>query len=201
MKINESLNLVIPVVSDDKGPVIRAYHSPISKEVFEANYRILAAAKSAMTGKGLHYVMDAGPRIAALTLRDEAYKDAAERGDVDDTEKPSTNATRAFFLELKRLTVILSPTSSGFDALPVDSAISQGIIDADDWSEAESAIVFFTCHYALASKKNKPGIANATASVLQGLMTSSSVTEFADSLRNSTPAATSPAPVASSLPS
>lgn len=194
MKINESLNLVIPVTGD-----VKAYHCPISTEVFEANYRLLSAAKSAMTSKGVHYVMDTGPRIAALLIKDEAIKDAEERGDVNAKGQPSDVSYTALLMELRRLTTILAPTSKGYEYLPVDNAIDQGFMDAEDWKEAESALCFFTCHYAMAKRADRSSIANATASVLGGLMTSLSLSEYAGSLLTLTKAETTPA--ISSVPS
>lgn len=180
MKLNESLNLVVNI--GDK----QAHHAPISREVFEANYRILAATKSALSSKGVYYQMDSGPRIASLTLKDEALKDAEERGDVDDKGIPQ-DGSKALRAEIKRLTTILCPTSSGYETLPVDAAISGGYIDQDDWREAESSIVFFTCLLSLASKANREKVANATASLLGGSITSCSPSEYSSSLPASTP--------------
>ncbi len=179
MQINEAVNLVVPV--GDK----QAFHVPVTREVFEANYRILAATKAALSSKGIYYQMDAGPKIAALTLRDEARKDAEERGDTDDNGVGRDVMAKAILSEIKRLTTILCPSAAGFDMLPVDAAIQGGHIDADDWREAESAIVFFTCLYALSAKAMKTKTAEAVASILQGLTTSSSLSEFCDSLRTS----------------
>lgn len=178
MQINESLNLVFPIRSDDKGPIIYAYHSPISRDVFEANYRILSATKSALSSKGAHFLMDAGPRIAALTLRDEGRKDAADRGEFDPQGKPLDGGAEALSVELKRLTTVLLPSASGWENVPVDAALSRGSIDPEEWKEAESALVFFTCHYALASRANRTVVAQATASLLGGSSTSSSITEW-----------------------
>ncbi|MDE1854691.1 MAG: hypothetical protein KGI38_13345, partial [Thaumarchaeota archaeon] len=99
MKLNEAINLVVPVGER------QAYHTPISREVFEANYRILAATKAALSGKGVMYQMDAGPRIAALAMRDEGKRDAEDRGSVDDAGHPRDEMTPALLAEIKRLTV------------------------------------------------------------------------------------------------
>ncbi len=187
MKINESLNLVVPVRSDDKGTIIHAYHSPISREVFEANYRVLAATKSSLTAKGVHFLMDTGPRIASLTLRDEGKKDAADRGELDARGNPLDGGASALEAEIKRLTTILAPSPTGWKNLPVDIAIAQGVIDAEEWDEAASGIAFFTCHFAMAPRANRKRIADATASVLQGSITSSSLSEFVASLPRLTP--------------
>jgi hypothetical protein len=212
MKIDEKRHLVLPVVTDrvttkqdgkdvtEEVVRIYAYHSPISREVFEANYRILAATKSALAAKGSHYLMSSGPRIAALTLKDEGRKDAVDRGLFDEDGNPQDEGTPALFAEIKRLTTILCPGPNGWDLLPVDTAISAGKIDSEDWEEVASSIVFFCCHYAMARKADRETVARGTASLLGSSITSSNPTEFVASLPTSTQAApTKPAP--SSIPS
>ena len=201
MKINENLNLVVPVVSDDKGIIVRGYHTPISREVFEANYRILAATKASLSSKGTHFLMGSGPRIASLTLRDEGRQDAESRGDFDAKGNPTDGGAEALLLEIKRLTTIMAPASHGWEFLPIDTAINQGVIDEDDWREAESAIVFFTAHSALAKKADRAGIMRATTSLLKASTTSLPPMEFANSLLTSTTNDASEGKVASSVPS
>lgn len=191
MKLNEDLRLVLPVGD------LQAYHTPISREVFEANYRILAATKAALGSKGTFYQIDAGPRIAALTLRDEGRRDAEERGMVDERGNPRDEMTGAFLAEIKRLTVILCPGPQGYDLQPVDSAIASGALDTDDWREAESAIVFFTCLCCLTPRASRAQIAQATAGLLKAATTSLPPMEYATSLRAST--ATAPSRVAASV--
>jgi hypothetical protein len=212
MKIDEKRNLVLPVVTDrlttkqdgqdvtEEVVRVYAYHTPISREIFEANYRVLAATKSALATKGSHYLMSSGPRIAALTLKDEGRKDAASRGLFDEHGNMLDDDTAALFAELKRLTTMLCPGPSGWDLLPVDTAISAGKIDSEDWEEAASSIIFFCCHYAMARKADRETVARGTASLLGSSITSSNPMEFAASLPTSTQAVpTKPAP--SSIPS
>ncbi|HGL4258435.1 TPA: hypothetical protein ACKE3D_002115 [Burkholderia dolosa] len=200
MKIDEQRRLVVPVVTDTitkkvKGKdvtenVVRvhAYHVPISREVFEANFRVLAATKAALASKGSHYLMGAGPRVSALTLKDEGLKDAAGRGSFDDEGKVIDEETPALLAEIKRLTTVLCAGPNGWDMLPVDVAIQQGKIDEEDWEEATSSLVFFTCNYSLAKKADRAKAAEAMASFLGGSTTSSPPMEFLASLPSSTPA-------------
>lgn len=194
MVINDNLNIVIPVRSDDKGPTVYAYHTPISREVFAQNYRIIAATKSALESKGIHYLMGSGPRIASLALRDAGKEDAEGR------DGPSDGGVSSLLMEMARLTTILAPGPSGWAQIPIDAAIAQNTIDADDWQEAESALVFFTSFYALSRKTDQAGVAKATASALKGSITSLPAMEFIASLPTSTTAATSVPKVVSSLP-
>jgi len=200
MRVNEQRNLVFPVVTeqvtkkvdgkDVTEEIVRvyAYHTPISREVYELNFRVLAATRSALSSRGMHYLTSTGPRIAALTLKDEGRKDAAARGSFDKDGHVVDSETNAFIDELKRLTVMLCPGQQGWDQLPVETAISSGKIDAEDWQEALAGIVFFTCHYAMARKADRETAANGTALVLNASITSSTPTEFAASLPSLTPA-------------
>lgn len=200
MRIDEKRNLVIPIVTDTvtkkvKGRdvaenVVRVYgyHSPISREVFEANFRVLAATKAALSSKGSHYLMGAGPRVAALTLKDEGQKDAASRGSFDGDGNVVDAETPAFLEELKRLTTVLCAGAHGWEHLPVDVAIQQEKFDSEDWEEALASLVFFTSQYSMAKKADRAKAMEAMAGFLGGLTTSSTPTEFAASLQKSTPA-------------
>jgi hypothetical protein len=194
MQITDSLNLALPF-----GDGLTAYHVPISRNVYEMHYGIINATKAALSRKGIHYQMGSGPRIANLVLKDEGMKDAAERESLDPQGKPIDERAPALLAEIKRLTTVLVPGASGYENMPVDAAISQGKIDAEDWSELEAALVFFTCHVMPARKVNRVSIATATASVLGGLTTSSAPMELAASLPTLTKAESTPKPV-SSLP-
>lgn len=218
MQLDENLNVVVPVVTErvtrkekdadgkekevtEEVVKVYAFHTPISKAVFDANFRILAATKSALESKGTQYLMSAGPRIAALTLRDEGLRDAESRGNVDDNGRPKANEVEALFAEFRRLTMVLCSSPRGWDMVPVDQAIAGGVIDFEDWEEAEAALVFFTCHYSMAKKASRARIAQATVSLLRASTTPLSLSEYLDSLPRSTPAAISGAKAESSVPS
>lgn len=199
MKIDDKLNLVLPLRENDDGVESYVYHTPISKEVFERNYKALAAVKAELAGKNIQYQMATGPQIAALTLRDEYRANAIAQGRVDDEGNPDESELKAFFAELARLTMVLVPTPSGWEKMPVDAAIRAGHVDEDEWSEVESAIVFFTSHYWLTKKVNRRKMADASASLLSGFVTSLPVSECHDFLPKLTNTETLPA-AASSVP-
>ncbi len=201
IQINEAMNLVVPVVTDENGVRVWGYHTPISRSVFEANYRVLAATKASLMSKGSVYMMDSGPRIAALTLLDEGAREAESRGRFDAKGNVIDEATPALLAEIRRLTMVLVPGPAGWDLLPIEGAVSAGKIDDEDQAEVESAIVFFTCICALASKAERKKHAGSTASLLKGSITSLSPTEFSASLPTSTPGAPSAQKAVSSVPS
>ena len=171
-------------------PTVWAYHTPIDARIFEANYRVIAAAQLEIADKGI-----VGQRIATYALRDAARQDALDHG--QDPALPSP-----LLADIKRLTLVLAPGPTGYDLLPIDAALARGVIDQDDWTEAESALVFFTCAYTMVPRMARERVANAYASVMRGSITSLPPMEYAASLPTSTSAETSaPPPEPSSVPS
>jgi hypothetical protein len=197
MQINDALNLVVPLRRDDNGePTIYAYHTPVSKEVLDANYWVLAQTKAAIFAKGATFAADVGPCIAALKLRDEGKKYAAENGMDGDS------GVGALLSDLHRLTMVLAPGANGWENMPVDIAVQRGLIDQEDWSEAESGLAFFTASWSMAKKADRKRMAEGLAGVLGASITSSTLMDFAASLSGSTPnAATAHPKAVSSHPS
>jgi hypothetical protein len=175
VQIDEKFRLVLPVrVADDGTPLLRLYHTPISREIFEANYRIIGATFSALMQPSARI---GAPRIAALRLRDEGAADAREHGTV-----PADGGAVALLGEIKRLSCVLAPQGAQWTMVPVDAAIAQGIIDDEEWGEAESALVFFTCLYTMVTKKERGKMIGAVVSAIGGEITSLQPMEFAASL-------------------
>ena len=187
MQINSALNFVLPIKNDENGEtLVWAYHTPISTEIFQANYRIIAETNARIWGKGLKYAATGGARIAALTLKDVSKADAEEYG-LEEELAP------ALLADIKRLTIILAPAEggTGFVPIPVDLAIQRKIVEQEDWDEVESSIVFFTVGYAMAKRAGRAEFCELISSRIGGSITSSSPMEFVASLQTSTPAATS----------
>jgi len=182
MKIDEKYRLVIPIGRDTDGSaVLNVYSTPISKEVFEANYRILSATHVAMMNSGIARAAMVAPRTARLRLMDEGRREAAEQGETGDS------GGSALLAEIKRLTLILVHNASGWDMLPVDAAIAQGHLDAEDWQEVESSLVFFMCSFYMAPRRDRKVIAEVMAEILRGSITSSEPMEYVASSQKSTP--------------
>jgi hypothetical protein len=177
--INDALNLVLPIRYDDKGePTIYAYHSPISTEVFTANYRILVAANAAIWQRGSNYAA-ACASTANLALLDAATADAQDRG--IESQGP------AFLAHIKRLTYVLAPGANGYEQLPVDIAIARNVIDAADYNEVESSIVFFFLGYALLPRAARKVRCGLIASALNGQISLLPALEWIRSWQQSTP--------------
>lgn len=203
MQINAALNLVFPVRitdPDEKGnttTLVWAYHTPISPEIFETYYRIIAAARNELfQGPNLEArwrrAAEDAPVIGRNVLLDAATRDA-ERYD-------GANLGPTFLAELDRLTTILAPGEQGFQTTPFSTALERNMISSAEAKEVQSVLVFFTCGYVMTKASSKEWAANLSARLLMGSITSSSATEFLASLAISTPAENSTAEQ-SSVPS
>jgi hypothetical protein len=183
VQIDSKLNLVFPIrtqeVEGKNVPILWAHHTPISTEVFQANYRIIAATKAAIFKRGAGYAADVGPRIASLALRDAGLADAAEMG-IEDT-------VPALLADIRRLTHVLAPGKDGFEMLPIDVAIARKVIDAEEWDECESQVCFFCVSLSMALRSNREAVAKACALVLGGSISSLPPLESVNSLGLSTP--------------
>lgn len=177
MKINRALNLVVPVQRKD---VTIYFHStPISRAVFEGNFRLIAGAHAEIFGSGGAYAMN-GARIAALTIRDIGGRKASQSGDDGDY------GAAALLGEIRRLTVVIAPSGEKWDTLPVDAAISSGLIDAEEWAEVESAVAFFMLLWWMTPVADRSKTCEMISGLLGLSITQSTPTEWIDSLRTST---------------
>jgi hypothetical protein len=191
MDINSQLQLVFPArLGEDGAPLVWVYHTPISAEIFRANYRIIAAAKAELF-KGpdlksrIQYAAENGPVIGKNVLLDAAAKDAEEHD--------SSDMGPALIEQIAGLTSVLSPGPGGFTTVPLLEAVGK-LITPDEADEVESTIVFFTCGYALSRARGKSWIANVMARTMMGSTTSLGCSAFAASLRQSTSDETSDKP-------
>ncbi|MGH8600857.1 MAG: hypothetical protein ACRET1_09335 [Burkholderiales bacterium] len=181
MRIDSNLSLTFEV--NDRAT---AFHSPLPTEIFVQHYKLLAVVQSALMAEGTFFQMGAGPRISAMMLRERDAKDSLANGLVLADGSGSTEHATSLFNEIKRLTTIAGQTDDGWAPLPVDAAIQRGVITADDWDEALNKLVFFSCHWSMAPNRQRKPVADAVASVLNGSMVSSNVTDFVAGLRTST---------------
>lgn len=180
MQIASDLRLVVPI---DDPPRIYAYHSPISREAYQSAFRLLRDAKVAMIGTSARHAF-AARGDAALYLRDAGAAMARERDEEGD------GGATALLAEIKRLTTVLVPGTAGYDMLPIDAAISARAISADDWSDAEASIVFFTAWAAGTPRREMAKTMEMAAGLIGGSITSLDAMAWAASLRTSIAPAT-----------
>ena len=178
MRINRKLNLVIPVIrEDDDGKPQTAMHvhaTPLHHEAFEANWYLLAQVFDGILGDG-GVGRTAGPRVAGLMLRRIADAAKVDAGPL--------------IAEMQRRATVLVPGADGYDHLPLHDAAAQGVLDEDELSEIEGALVFFMVGSALLKKGDTP-MMWAGLRLWDGASSPLSATEYAISLKTSTEAAT-----------
>lgn len=169
MKINEKMNLVIPVF-DQGEDTIRAYvHSkPISAEVFEAHFLLLSRTFSAIHGEGLGALT--GPRVAALMMRR-----IAKNASLEDEYK-------ALSAEIRRLTNVLMRGPHGWETIPFEEVINNKLIDQEDLGEVDNAITFFIV-YCATHRKMALEVLPGAARMWGAQISSLSLSEYHESLR------------------
>lgn len=185
MKINKSLNFVIPIYEtqeqkDDKGkvelvqvPVSWVHSTPIRQETFERWHLLIAKVFASIYGEGLDY--RTGPRIASMRLREIAQEMKMWDG--------PNGAEVGLVAEIRRLTNVISPGKSD---MPWQMAVSSGAIDPADVSEVENAITFFTVASHMHRRHELEGILTAAAGIWSAQVTSLNCMEFSNSLKTST---------------
>jgi hypothetical protein len=194
MNVTSDLKLTFPIRWNDAGePTLYAYHIPISRLVFEQNYRLIGGTLAMLQSKSVGAnVVD----VATLALKDIGRRDAREWGLPEGLSIEDGGMAVPLLAELKRLTWIIAPTATGYESIPATLAIARNVVSAEDWEEAEAGLVFFTCGYAT-KRRNLPRIAEILSSDLLGSTTSLLPTEWAASLAGTSTAVESslPAPV------
>lgn len=168
LKIDRTLNLVIPSVDENDKVVAYVHHRPISREVYETYYRVMARAFDAVLGIGR-----TGPLVAHLTLCDEAKRAGEWDGEA--------GVKNGLVGEIRRLTNVVLPGPRGWQTVPYDEAVKRGALSADDAAEVDNAIAFFTLASHVPAKRDRPGF--QMSSKLWGAHTTSSdCTAFAAGL-------------------
>ena len=181
MRINERLNLVIPVYGEDDAIVAWVHSMPVSREVFEANYLLISKTFTTIFAQGLGEV--AGPRVAAFILRDHARRLSGDAS--NDT------AAHALLAEIHRLTNVSLPTANGWEAWSYDQVVKRKLLHEDDLAEVESAIVFFIVVSAMQRRQVAEAMVKGAARLWGAETTYSNITAFQHSLPTSTTAGNS----------
>lgn len=169
-KLDRRLRLVLPI--ERETGALYAHAEPLSAEQFHHYYLPLAKTFAKIYKENLGVV--AGPRVAAMLLREVA----AEMGRGEEVEA-------SLIGELKRLTNVLGPTEKGWEAVPLEDAVRNNLIDADEASEVENAVCFFTLVWHMHRKAERAEIMASAAAIWDAQLTSSSCTDYIASLRTS----------------
>lgn len=178
MKIDRKLNLVIPIEREDG--TVYVHSMPLGAEVFDKYYLVIAKAFAAIYKEGLSFI--AGPRVAARTIETVAK----DLGVWDGPE----GVEIGLLGEIRRLSNMLVLDKDGWRSMPLDTAVKQGLLDAEEQAE----VLNFTCFFIVSSAMHKLSERTANlqmfARVWSVQITSSTITDFKATLLISTVAET-----------
>src|SRR5581483_1201358 len=152
----------------------------------------LAQTYSAIFSRGLGIA--GGPAIAMRLLRQIAMENNAWADGPDG----SPGVERGLVEEVRRLTNVAALVDGSWQQVPLKVAAQRGVIDDEDVSEVENAIVFFICISAVLNRSMRRPMLEAAAELWGAQITSSSCSELMSSLLRSrgtgNSGETSPAP-------
>lgn len=178
MKIDRRLNLVLEVTRED-GSTIYVHHTPISKEVYEANFMFITRVLVSMYAQGL-------PLGSCMLVAMLQMKKLAEQMDQASNTKPTVAALENNLLpEIWRLTNVVMPGDRGWTTLPFEMAAKT--MDPEDLAEVQNNICFFTAASWVHPRRERKSLYEGLDSVMQTV--SLNCTEFAASLPTSMPGA------------
>ena len=175
MNIDKKLNLAIPLPRAN-GQVIHIHSQPISEQVFDQHFEIIAQTHTMLFSGG--YGAQSGPRIAAKLMKKIATEENVWDG--------AMGVAATLMAEIKRLTNVLMPTGSEFPMLPFDMAIKRGVMSPKEADIVENAIVFFIVVSAMQREAVAGPLLEAMAGMWGAQITSLNSTEFVRSLMTST---------------
>ncbi len=172
-KINEKMNLVIPVFDQDEVTITAYVHSkPISAEVFEAHFLLISRTFTAIHGEGLGAIT--GPRVAGLMM-----KRIAKNAGLEDEYI-------AFTAEIRRLTnVLMRNGQNGWTTIPYEEVVNNRLLPVEDIAEVDNGVVFFTV-YSATHRKMAMEVLPGAARMWGAQISSLSLSEFIASLPTST---------------
>lgn len=171
MKIDKKLNLVCSISRDD-GSLIYVHTSPFPYEVVEEHCLMLGSLFTSFIAQvgGL-----GAARVAAMMLRKKIKKEQEVTG------QDGPNIVD----EIQRQTTVIFNDNGQWKSVPLDSALKQGIISADEFREVEGEIVFFMVSSAIQKPELIKPTVGSVIGMFGGQLTLSTATEWRGSLLTS----------------
>lgn len=171
MKIDKKLNLVCSISRDD-GSLIYVHTSPFPYEVVEEHCLMLGSLFTSFIAQigGL-----GAARVAAMMLRKKIKKEQEVAGH----DGPN------IVDEIQRQTTVIFNDNGQWKSVPLDSAMKQGIISADEFREVEGEIVFFMVFSAIQKPELIKPTVGSVIGMFGGQLTLSTATEWRGSLLTS----------------
>lgn len=174
--LDRRLNIVDTITTSD-GRKLHVHSTPIRREIFDQHYLVLAKLISQLYAQDISPLI--GQRIALRMVRDLA-DELGRKADVDTNLLP----------EIWRLTNVLvpDPAGGGYQTLPFERAISDGLIGEDDADVVRNLLCFFTAASWVHSQKELKEMIYPMLRTSGSQTVSSTLTDYRASLPTSTPA-------------
>lgn len=177
MRINERLNIVIPLYRDGDDAYAWVHSTPISREVFDSSYMLIAKTFTAIHSEGLGEV--GGPKVALNIMRDVGRQMAGPGGDGAAVTTPLMN-------EIRRLSSVIVRMRDSWETMPLHDAVIGKLLDEDDVVEVENSLAFFTCASRMYPRNQRQDFMDGAARLWGAQMLSLNSTEFRVSLQTPT---------------
>lgn len=192
MRLDRNLNLVLTVDGDDD-KTYYVHSAPLGELVFEKYFLQITRTYAAMLESGGEWLMRMGPRTAALMLKKVAQMDGSWEG--------PEGVEQGLMNEIRRLSNVLALVDGAWTMIPLQEAVTKKMFSPSDAREVENAVTFFTAVWCSLKRSEADSVLSAVFGLFGAQLTSSTLTEWSDSLPTSTPDANSGATEAlSSIP-
>lgn len=183
MKIDKKLNLVCSI-SRDGGSLIYVHTSPFPYEVVEEHCLMLGSLFTSFIAQigGL-----GAARVAAMMLRKKLKREQELKEDegVKGAQTQQVQQKPNIVDEIQRQTTVIFNDNGQWKSVPLDSALKQGIISADEFREVEGEIVFFMVSSAIQKPELIKPTVGSVIGMFGGQLTLSTATEWRGSLLTS----------------
>ncbi|ALD75792.1 TPA: hypothetical protein ACNIQM_004059 [Citrobacter werkmanii] len=183
MKIDKKLNLVCSISRDD-GSLIYVHTSPFPYEVVEEHCLMLGSLFTSFIAQigGI-----GAARVAAMMLRKKLKREQELKEDegVKGAQTQQVQQTPNIVDEIQRQTTVIFNDNGQWKSVPLDSALKQGIISADEFREVEGEIVFFMVSSAIQKPELIKPTVGSVIGMFGGQLTLSTATEWRGSLLTS----------------
>jgi hypothetical protein len=168
-RISRQLNLVILLERDEDEIPVWVHSTPISTDVFDTYYKVIAKTFATIYNQGLGVI--AGARVASKVLKE-----------VSEELKIWESVQQGLVLEIERLTNVLIPGERGWETIPYPEAKQREIIHPEDAAEVDNAITFFTVASVMHRKSELKSLLSGGMALWGARVESSSFTDFRNSL-------------------
>ena len=182
--INRKLNLVIPILRGDKTELY--IHSvPIMPETFKVYHLVMAKTFSMFASNSLD--PRSGPSVAAMIL-EEVAKTTPRAPGMSWWEGPDgVGGEAGLIAEIVRLSNVIQPTANaGWQSVPLQSAMTQGLIDEDEKMEVINLLCFFTVVSLVAPRVDREKLVKGLAAIYELQVTYLTSTDWTSSLTTQT---------------